>query len=733
MADAPAEQQPPLTGPLENGGIDSAAADAASQPRPVVDAGGKGMLHFLQREELHDCIVRLDETKPDAKEFKCHRVVLSSSSRYFYERFITAEAPATAGSSVVLPALPEDEEVRRQVDIAAIFPLVLTYAYGGQRWEAIAAEVTTQNAMGLFVMAILLGIPSLAAETFDFIATTVLNASTATRLLYSAVTLGASGSAEDFQDVRDRCIEELQHGFNDASTNPEDLRLLCKLPIDVLAQILDSDELCVPSEGVVLQAVRSILDTRSGGVSDETLTILHMRLSDASEVMPQLSAQAATGAIWEAEIVQTGKKAVTSPKPFSPTAQGEIAVEEELKLLIPRLAPGSDAQVTLRCRAAGDTASGGDAGEILLGGSASLQQLLSAPSTDTGQSIQMMTPAGAPAGLLRFGCRREAAASQAEETKTEDQPLDVSLKPGEAMHLLGTVRFPHLSHEELITASRDPVLIAAGAQEQVLHALSAKLERHEHAQSAVLSGRPPRPSTQAVGFRAIGIGPTPGGSPTRRGQGILPNSPVRNGAPTMANLLVDTRAGQVRASTDQPILFDRRNGDFDEGGALYWLGTVGKTQTWRNPMSLGHVLALASGVGFGKLEDVVGRKAVNLRSANATGSFFGVDLRGERKLILQGYCLRNRDSTSHVLTSWIMQGSLDGQAWQTLEAREDRSSLRRAGATAYFQVLPDASDAASRPYRCFRVQQVGPNSSGSNNLVLSGLELYGWAVAGTWP
>jgi len=36
-------------------------------------------------------------------------------------------------------------------------------------------------------------------------------------------------------------------------------------------------------------------------------------------------------------------------------------------------------------------------------------------------------------------------------------------------------------------------------------------------------------------------------------------------------------------------------------------------------------------------------------------------------------------------------------------------------------------------FRYFRVVQVGKNSSGSDNLALSGMELYGRVVSGRWP
>jgi len=334
---------------------------------------------------------------------------------------------------------------------------------------------------------------------------------------------------------------------------------------------------------------------------------------------------------------------------------------------------------------------------------------------------------------VRLRCRREPKPTSAEAADPDagaGADAEKGVAPEEAKRLLAAVRFPHLAHEELIKAASDQILTQAGAQEQVLHALSAKLSRHEHAASAFQSERPPRLSTQP-GYRGPSL-PSPRGNSPK--QPARPLSPARNDALVPWNdAALDAQVGSVQASAEQPVIFERRVGDFDEGGALYWLGTSGKTHMWRNPMSLGHVLALASGVGFGKLEDAVGRKVVNLRSNNAEGSYFGVDLLGERRLILQGYCLRNRDSTSHALTSWACQGSEDGSTWVTIDEQRNQSSLRRASATAYFQVRSDTFFEASRPYRCFRILQLGPNSSGSNNLVLSGLELYGCAIAGAWP
>jgi hypothetical protein len=73
--------------------------------------------------------------------------------------------------------------------------------------------------------------------------------------------------------------------------------------------------------------------------------------------------------------------------------------------------------------------------------------------------------------------------------------------------------------------------------------------------------------------------------------------------------------------------------DFDENGVFFFLGTEGGTKVWQNPHSVGNVQAFASSLGFGSIQDLVGRKCVNLRTLNENFSFFGVDLGEGRKLL----------------------------------------------------------------------------------------------------
>jgi len=51
--------------------------------------------------------------------------------------------------------------------------------------------------------------------------------------------------------------------------------------------------------------------------------------------------------------------------------------------------------------------------------------------------------------------------------------------------------------------------------------------------------------------------------------------------------------------------------DFDDNGALYWLGTYGKTRIWQNPHAIGQVRAFASSLGQGEAENFVGRVPTN--------------------------------------------------------------------------------------------------------------------------
>jgi hypothetical protein len=182
--------------------------------------------------------------------------------------------------------------------------------------------------------------------------------------------------------------------------------------------------------------------------------------------------------------------------------------------------------------------------------------------------------------------------------------------------------------------------------------------------------------------------------------------------------------------------------DFDENGVFFYLGTAGLKYAWQNPHTLRQVNCSASSLGSGKIEDFVGRSLVNCRTLNEPFSFFSVDLGQGRTLAPTCYSLRNRNSTTHVLVNWHFEASNDHINWVLLDRRiylsedpsynqsvaQEQDQLCQKGATSTWGI--DTQVYSNHPanaggFRFFRIVQVGKNSSGSDNLTLSGLEIYG--------
>jgi hypothetical protein len=54
---------------------------------------------------------------------------------------------------------------------------------------------------------------------------------------------------------------------------------------------------------------------------------------------------------------------------------------------------------------------------------------------------------------------------------------------------------------------------------------------------------------------------------------------------------------------------------------------------------------------------------------NEPFSYFGVDLSIERHLLPTCYTIRNRNSSTHVMLNWHLEGSIDKQSWVILDRR----------------------------------------------------------------
>ena len=187
--------------------------------------------------------------------------------------------------------------------------------------------------------------------------------------------------------------------------------------------------------------------------------------------------------------------------------------------------------------------------------------------------------------------------------------------------------------------------------------------------------------------------------------------------------------------------------DFDENGVFFHLGTMGKLSPYRNPYEIGQVKVFASSLGKGQLGDFVGRNLVNLRTLNEENSFFGVDLGEERFLIPSAYSIRNRNSSSHVMLCWNLEGSNDKMNFEVLDTRifsnntsakyhqnleKERNLLKQPGCTSTWGVSKKIREKFPNGFRYFIVKQIDKNSSGGYNMAISGFELYGEGVGKNW-
>lgn len=95
-----------------------------------------------------------------------------------------------------------------------------------------------------------------------------------------------------------------------------------------------------------------------------------------------------------------------------------------------------------------------------------------------------------------------------------------------------------------------------------------------------------------------------------------------------------------------------------------------------------------------------------------------------------------------------MEGSNDKVNWTILDRRiygdlqgangaeieEETKHLKQKGAASTWGIDTDLyREVGFDGFRFFRVIQVGKNSSGSDNLALSGFEIYGKITKGRWP
>eukprot|EP00762_Andalucia_godoyi_P006944 ANDGO_08281.mRNA.1 BTB/POZ domain-containing protein At2g30600 len=185
----------------------------------------------------------------------------------------------------------------------------------------------------------------------------------------------------------------------------------------------------------------------------------------------------------------------------------------------------------------------------------------------------------------------------------------------------------------------------------------------------------------------------------------------------------------------------------DDNGVFYYIGSKGHTHPWTNPHSNGDVVVSCSSPRnrFSHSEFVVDRRTHStvFFTSPTHQPWVAVDLGEKYRLLCTRYTLRHDSSASNFLRSWDFQASDDGQSWSCLRTHRNDTSISHSRACISFLVstssqghpLPqDAQqlrESTCRPYRHFRVIMRDCSSSGSDQMVLSNLELYGFLVLRT--
>ncbi|XP_015773245.1 PREDICTED: uncharacterized protein LOC107351460 [Acropora digitifera] len=162
--------------------------------------------------------------------------------------------------------------------------------------------------------------------------------------------------------------------------------------------------------------------------------------------------------------------------------------------------------------------------------------------------------------------------------------------------------------------------------------------------------------------------------------------------------------------------------DFDTNGVVYALET-----NFRGPNSTQtRIIATRSSDEGGKATDIlenrVDREIVS-GTKDEEQSWWCVDLTENYALYLTHYTLWHGPKTNiSYLLNWRLEGSLDGQSWETLRRHDNDRGL--TGNHPYRRCTW-AIDGNVNAFRYFRILQTGKNSSGRFGIFLSGIELYG--------
>lgn len=714
-------------------------------------------------------------------EFKLHKVILAASSKYFED--VLSKDPAV--DKITLPE-PVNPQTWKHPNWQQAYEAVLEGLYSSDCMKELTKHgLSPENCFAYSSVAKSLQLKSMALHISDYIAHKVMDQSTLTSVLVEA-------TKQEMPDIIEKCYSVMLQDFCSVLKNNEQRDNLLKLPFDKFLALVSRDDMVVDSEDTVFDLVIKYITFREQH--------LHEAEKDTKPEAPKITDPGAPPA--EGEKPPQEKPAENEPAPeaalaipgdvFSPS----MFAEEMMKIM-----PLSDDQkksllLSLRYQyISHEKLMKESRNSILLPFRDLLMEGLSAklkshePSSLTFQiNMKPRMYYGSAMDLAgNIGDFNEAQANRANQglhgilpgignkmANVGDQyRYQQQVKDNVGNFVRGKLAGEQVGNQQGMGMSS---LVGKGLMKSYLDQQKgiqhqAGLQKstpfdsntlppgfldqnrnNSHLQNQMnpvqSRGFPSSSMYEAESRARLGAPQHLRADPS--GPGLKPNYQLPPGFHDNYN-----QEGAYIQDDDEDLLFTYRY-DFDENGALFYLGTQGKTTGYMNPYNLNLVKVFFSSMGKGSYEDFVGRSLVNCRTLNEPNAFMGIDFGQDRYLVPSCYTIRNRDSSRHIMLNWLFEGSIDFKTWFVLDKRihktddpaynkmleKERQMVERRGATSTWSIDQNYLKVASRSivmqskafngFRYFRIKQISKNSSGADNLALSGFEIYGIAKGMNW-
>lgn len=734
-------------------------------------------------------------------EFKTHKIIMAASSKYFEE--VLTKNPAVDRLVMPNPIIPV---FSRSGNIHNAYQAVLDTVYSNKSIKELVNQgLSADNCFAYYGVAASLGLSIMQNIIIEYISGSVLNQGNISSILTDSTKM-------QIPNLIDKCTFHLLQDFGVALNSKEQSQQLLNLPYDDFLNIISRDDMQVDSEDSIFDLVIKYIDMRDkappvDAPPAETFNTHDPRQSAKDEAQPTegtaVDNPPEEGEAAEAEPKPENSEATPDPPTETPAAEGEPpALAPDVSSLMPDLAkvaedlmkivPLTDEQkkkllLALRYKYI------------------SHEKIMKESKNPLLESFKDILMEGLSAKLKNF--EPSSLAFQINNNPRQNYSVDPSISRGiegamqhqarKGVASMGgatqkMVQNALTSQSRAATNQQHMNRIGLG-QNNVSSALNGGLGNQNLsrnlAESQNYSLPPgfvdtaplPNPGDHFAASGSFGYGSAydqdrrfkndsfgKREAPNYASAGLKPSGYASTngfgqGFGAIHNQGYNPKISSMDGYNQDAYLHEQENDlvftyryDFDENGAMYYLGTRGKTCEYVNPYSIGEVKVYFSSMGKGSYEDFVGRSMVNCRTLNEPNAFMGIDLSEGRFIIPSCYTLRNRDSSHHIMLNWLFEGSVDFKTWYILDKRihktddpsynkimeKERQMIERRGATStwsvdqnYLKVASRSVVMQSRPFygfRFFRVKQISKNSSGADNLALSGFEIYGIAKGANW-